>query len=147
MAAGRRKGKLPAPSEPEAFVVLATERVKKRVAEAATPREVKDGYKEAVRALRRSGCAAAHYRLSGPTPWPSFCALRLARGYRLVMTFPHPREVVLELLHPHTQRSDPAAVLVELFDLPPVQDLAAWRDDRDPPCCREDGSAPVPETG
>lgn len=145
MAGRRRRSKAePAANAEDPFLVSADERVKRRIAQADTPREVKDAYKDAVRALRQGGCAAAHYRLSGPERWPHFCAIRLPRGYRLVMTFPHPAEVVLEVLHPHTQRDDPARILVELFDLPPVEDLSVWRDERDPPCCNQDGTAPGP---
>lgn len=143
MARGQRgRQNDPAADEDRFRVTADPEWVKKPVAAASTPREVKDGYKDAVRALREAGCAAAHYRLSGPTPWPHYCVIRLARGWRLVMTFPYPDEVELVLLHQHTNARDPAAVLVEAFGLPPVEDLSVWRDERDPMCCEPDGTAP-----
>lgn len=144
MTGRRRRARSSTPEgHPEdRFIVRADDRVKDRVADAKTPREVKDAYKDAVRALRKRGCAAADKRLSGPVPWPHFCSMRLPRGYRLVMTFPYPDEVVLELLHPHTQRDDPARLLVELFDLPAVDDLSDWRDEKEPPCCKPDGTPP-----
>lgn len=142
----RRRGENKPAAEPDAaFVVVADEQVKACVAAATTPRAVKEGYKTAVRDLRLRGCAAASaYRLSGPPPWPAFCAIRLAHNYRLVLSFPHPGEVALELLGPHTNKDDPTAVLAELFGLPPIDDLSAWRDEKDPSCCEPDGSSPGP---
>ena len=133
---GRRDDAQPGP-----FVVSAGQRVRDVAKDARTPRTVKDGYTAAVLALRQRGCAAADYRLSGPGQWPRFCVIRLRRGWRLVMEFPQPDEVLLVLLEPHNNDNDPAVGLAERYNLPPIDDLSAWRDERDPPCCT-DASAP-----
>lgn len=128
-------------------MVSAEEWVRQAVRDAGTPRAVKDGYKQAVVALRQHGCKAADYRLSGPGDWPRYCVTRLARGWRLVMQFPAPDEVLLSLLQAHTNVSDPAAGLQERYGLPPIGDVSPWRDERDPVCCDDEAAPPCWEEG
>ncbi len=61
-------------------------------------REVED----AVAALRRRGCAAAHYRLAGTeTDVGRICVLHLARNWRVILGFPAPDEVTVLLVGRH----------------------------------------------
>ena len=63
------------------------------------------------------------------------------------MEFPAVDEVSLLVLMQHDNRNDPAAWLVERYDLPPVTRLSSWRDTRYPACCEDEGDPPLSDGG
>lgn len=95
-----------------------------------------------VGALRQHGCKAADHWLCGLGDWPRSCLTRLGRGWRLVMQFPAPGEVLLSLFQARTNVSNPAVGLQERFGLPPVGDVSAGRAERDPVCCDDQAAPP-----
>ncbi len=100
---------------------------------------MREAFVQVYREVGRRGCAAAHYRLSGPGNWPRFCVIRLPDGWRLVLSFPEVDTVVFLVLDRHDNRTDPYAFLEEAFDLPGRAGQVK------PACCGDDGGPPLTE--
>src|SRR5262245_8701000 len=81
-----------------------------------TPRRVREAFVQVHRDTAQRGCAAAHYRLSGPDNWPRFCVVQLPESWRLVMSFPEVDTVAFLILDKHDNRTDPYIVLEEAFN-------------------------------
>ncbi|MFC4057226.1 hypothetical protein ACFOWE_02910 [Planomonospora corallina] len=91
------------------------------------------------------GCAAAHYRLSGPGNWPRFCVVRLPENWRLVMAFPEVDTIAFLILNRHDNRTDPYAFLEEAFGLPDRSGHGAGRTQPKPSCCNDTDEPPLAE--
>ena len=89
--------------------------------------------KDHINDLRRRGCAAAGYRLSGPPPWNKICSTHLG-SYRVLVAFPSDTEVVVLKVAPHDDNTDPYAEIAHEFG---IAVSAAER--TKPACCDPDG--------
>jgi hypothetical protein len=95
--------------------------------------------KQARRALERSGCAAAHYRLSGANV-EHICVLKLRDNWRMLVFFPSPEEVAILLVGPHERENPELDAYRRLYALLGVD--VPDDEHRRPPCC-EKGEAPI----
>lgn len=101
--------------------------------------DVKREVDEAVAALQRSGCAAAHYRLAGTAADVGHvCVVHLARDWRMILGFPAPHEVTVLLVGRHLRGA--RSIYHRLYRLLDVTDPTEERDK--PPCC-EEGDPPL----
>lgn len=141
----KRKRRGEAPTELPRFGILVAKSVDAVVRDAGTPRRVREAFVQVHREVARRGCAAAHYRLSGPGNWPRFCVIRLSDGWRLVISFPEVDTVLFLLLEKHDNRTDPYAFLEEAFGLPGRAGHRAETAHAKPSCCGDDGGPPLIE--
>ncbi|MEU4411261.1 hypothetical protein AB0F88_42715 [Streptosporangium sp. NPDC023963] len=141
----RKKRRGEAPAELPRFGILVAKGVDAVVRDAGTPRRVREAFVRVHEEVARRGCAAAHYRLSGPGNWPRFCVIRLSDGWRLVVSFPEVDTVLFLLLERHDNRTDPYAFLEEAFDLPGRAGHRAETAHAKPSCCGDDSGPPLTE--
>src|SRR5664279_2803647 len=95
--------------------------------------------KEARALLEKSGCKAAHYRLSGKGV-EHVCVLKLRDNWRMLLMFPAADEVAILLVGPHERENPEINVYTRLYEalgigVPHVEH-------RRPPCCAA-GQPPV----
>jgi hypothetical protein len=98
-----------------------------------------DAVKRARLELERSGCAAAHYRLSG-SDVEHICVLKLRDNWRMLLLFPAAQEVAILLVGPHERENPDVDVYRRLYRLLGVD--VPDDEHRRPPCCG-DGQPPV----
>lgn len=89
--------------------------------------------------LRRHGCPAADYRLSGADV-EHICIVKLPRKHRMVVAFPSDEEVVILLVGPHDDTNPEVDVYARLYEALGIEIPTDRR--RKPPCCA-DGQPPV----
>lgn len=75
-----------------------------------------DAAKQARKDLERSGCTAAHYRLSG-TDVEHICVRRLRDNWLMILFFPGPREVAILLVGPHERENPEIDAYRRLYEL------------------------------
>jgi hypothetical protein len=92
-----------------------------------------------LRQLKRQGCAAADYRLSGDDV-ERICIVRLPRRHRMVIAFPAEGEVTVLLVGAHDEANPYADVYARLYGSLGIDIPDGAR--RKPPCC-DDGRPPV----
>lgn len=101
--------------------------------------DLKRDVDDAIAALERGGCAAAHYRLAGSgSDVGHICVIHLLRDWRLILAFPSANEVVVLLVGRHLRGA--RSVYERLYRIAGADAPAGERDK--PPCC-EDGNPPV----
>ncbi|MEV7964362.1 hypothetical protein AB0O34_00040 [Sphaerisporangium sp. NPDC088356] len=127
------------------FQILVAKNVDAAVRDARTPRRVKEAFVHVHRDTAQRGCAAAHYRLSGPGDWPRFCVVQLPEGWRLVMSFPEMDTVAFLVLDKHDNNTDPYAFLEKSFGLPDRSGHGAGRAQPKPACCNDMSAPPLAE--
>ena len=101
---------------------------------------MRDSLKQALRALERSGCEAAGYRLTGPT-LERLCMVHLYGSWRLLLAFPEPELAVVADIGEHLafdRHRDIYTRLYEAVGTEPSQEARTK-----PPCCDETGMPPV----
>jgi hypothetical protein len=91
--------------------------------------------------LAVNGCAAMSYRLAGPEPLPRLCVRHLRRADRVVVAFEAQDRAWIVLVGPHTETRQ-SNVYELLHRLIGATVEPAERRTK-PPCCDEDGEAPV----
>lgn len=102
---------------------------------------MRDSLKQALRALERSGCEAAGYRLTGPI-LDRLCMVHLYGSWRLLLAFSEPDLAVVIDIGEHLA-SDPHrdvyTLLYEALGTEPSQEVRTK-----PPCCDDaTGMPPV----
>lgn len=104
--------------------------------------DIRAEVERAERSLRRRGCAAAGYRLSGPDApqIARLCCIHLSRDYRMIVGFPGRREVAVLLVGRHL-RSPALNIFDRLYRSLGINSPRGER--KKPPCCHGDGSPPV----
>jgi hypothetical protein len=100
----------------------------------------KKAAQEARAELERSGCAAAHYRLSGAAV-ERICVMKLRDNWRMLILFPASSEVAILLVGPHERENPDLDVYRRLYALLGVS--VPDDEHRKPACCDDDGQAPV----
>lgn len=95
--------------------------------------------KRAIIELERSGCAAAHYRLSGAGV-ERICVRRLRDNWRMVLSFPAAEEIAIVLVGPHERENPDLDVYLRLYAALGIEVPDA--EHRRPKCC-SDGEPPV----
>ncbi|XVQ84163.1 hypothetical protein ACQP2K_35910 [Microbispora siamensis] len=115
------------------------------VRDARTPRRVREAFVQVHRNAAQRGCAAAHYRLSGPGNWPRFCVVQLPESWRLVMSFPEVDTIAFLILDKHDNRTDPYVFLEDAFNLPDRSGHGAGRTQSKPACCNDKNDPPLAE--
>jgi hypothetical protein len=95
--------------------------------------------KRAITELGRSGCAAAHYRLSGDGV-ERICVRRLRDNWRMVLSFPASDEVAIVLVGPHERENPDLDIYMRLYAALGIEVPDA--EHRRPACCC-DGAPPV----
>lgn len=88
--------------------------------------------------LKRSGCKAAQYRLTGAEV-ESICVVVLPHNHRLLICFPAENEVAVLLAGPHDETNPGADVYTRLYRSLDIEVPGGER--RKPTCC--DGPPPV----
>lgn len=68
--------------------------------------------REHIEHLRKRGCGAAGYRLSGSPPWNHLCSTHIG-PYRVIVAFPSENEVVVLKVARHDDRTDPYREIAE----------------------------------
>jgi hypothetical protein len=91
--------------------------------------------------LAANGCAAMSYRLTGPDPLPRLCVRHLRGADRVIVAFEERDRAWVVLVGPHTDER--ASNVYNL--LYAITGTAIEPSERrtKPPCCDEDGAAPV----
>lgn len=101
---------------------------------------MRDSLKQALRALERSGCEAAGYRLAGQT-LERLCMVHLYGSWRLLLAFPEPDLAVVVDIGEHLASDRHSDIYTRLYEALGTQPSQAAR--TKPPCCGDTGMPPV----
>jgi len=101
---------------------------------------VRDSLKQALRALERSGCEAAGYRLTGPT-LERLCMAHLYGSWRLLLAFPDPNLAVVIDVGEHLAFDRHRDIYTRLYEAVGAELNQEAR--TKPPCCDDTGMPPV----
>jgi len=102
--------------------------------------KARKSFDAAVERLAAEGCRAGDYRLSGAGV-DHICALHLYGRYRALVAFPDEESVVVLLVGEHLDDDSEFDLYRGLYRLLELPEPTARR--TKPPCCDEDGTAPV----
>lgn len=101
---------------------------------------MRDSLKQALRALERSGCEAAGYRLTGPT-LERLCMAHLYGSWRLLLAFPDPNLAVVIDVGEHLAFDRHRDIYTRLYEAVGAELNQEAR--TKPPCCDDTGMPPV----
>ena len=102
----------------------------------------KKRYEEFLDDLARRGCAALGYRLAGPTPLAHMCVKHIVGTLRVVVAFAENDEIWVLLVGYHDESDPGINVYSTLYDLAGIDTAPSGKRTK-PPCCGEDGDAPL----
>jgi hypothetical protein len=91
--------------------------------------------------LAANGCAAMSYRLTGPDPLPRLCVRHLRGADRVIVAFEQQDRAWVVLVGPHNDDRE-SNVYNLLYTITGTPIEPSGRRTK-PPCCDEDGTAPV----
>lgn len=101
---------------------------------------MRDSLKQALRALERSGCEAAGYRLTGLT-LERLCMVHLYGSWRLLLAFPEPDLAVVIDIGEHLVSDHHRDIYTRLYEALGTEPSQETR--TKPPCCDDTGIPPV----
>ena len=130
MAARKRKDKNDQPSAPTNELVFAGTAIEdlKQV-----PAKLRPRVRRALDDLKRNGCKAADYSLSGDPPWPHLCS-RHVGALRIIVAFPEDRVVAVVKIAAHDPATDPYAEIANDLGI-----AVSTAERTKPPCCDPNG--------
>ena len=102
--------------------------------------KAKDAFWQKYAELEREGCAAADYRLVGEIA-DRICSVHLYGSWRALVGFPASDQVAVLIVERHEARRGELDVYRRLYRQLGIGQPSETR--TKPPCCEEDGAAPV----